>query len=295
MSTLEKLPDDLPWQTHAYLLLDGVSVNNLQAKITEWYGTPEIQLLYATTPLALCNEISPCLITLNGPHTPGLGHYLAHSGEEWGYLIYSQASAFDVIRHLRLLLNAQYQPQGLNVWLRIADPSVMHTVLSHAIDTRKPEVFGPMERVVLPDVVCNGWHQHARPEGTVRALPDGPYGVCEAQQAKLDDVSFRGVIKELEKHLRNTFPDAGAGLPPEARWQWIHEFANQAYHAGYTSEQDIWRYTTLGLMLGNEVLQRHPDIAALITQPSELPASLRLEKAVALAFSRFQTLGSKRP
>ena len=119
--------------------------------------------------------------------------------------------------------------------------------------------------------------------------------MCEAQQAKLDDVSFRGVIKELEKHLRNTFPDAGAGLPPEARWQWIHEFANQAYHAGYTSEQDIWRYTTLGLMLGNEVLQRHPDIAALITQPSELPASLRLEKAVALAFSRFETLGSKRP
>ena len=85
MSTLETLPDDLPWQTHAYLLLDGVSVNNLQARITEWYGTPEIQVLYATTPLALCNEISPCLITLNGPHTPGLGHYLAHSGEEWGY------------------------------------------------------------------------------------------------------------------------------------------------------------------------------------------------------------------
>ena len=295
MSTLETLPDDLPWQSHAYLLLDGVSVNNLQAKVSEWFGTPEIQLLYATTALAPCSEISPCLITFNGPNTPGLDHYLAHSGEEWGYLIFSRASGFDDIRHLRRLLNAQYQPQGLNVWLRVADPAVMHAVLSQATATRKPEVFGPMDRIVLPDVISNGWHHHARPEGSVRSLPDGPYGVCEAQQTKLDDVSFRGVIKELEKHLRTVFPGAGAHLPMEARWQWIHQLANQAYLAGYTCEQDIWRYTTLGLLLGNDVLQRHPDIAALITQSSELPASLRLEEAVALAFSRFQTLGSNRP
>ena len=55
MSTLETLPDDLPWQLHAYLLLDGVSVNNLQARVREWFGTPGIQLLYATTALAPCN------------------------------------------------------------------------------------------------------------------------------------------------------------------------------------------------------------------------------------------------
>ena len=286
MSTLETLPDDLPWQLHAYLLLDGVSVNNLQARVREWFGTPEIQLLYATTALAPCNEISPCLITLNGPNTSGLGHYLAHSGEEWGYLIFSQASGFDVIRHLRRLLNAQYQPQGLNVWLRIADPAVMHAVLSHATETRKPDAFGPMERVVLPDVISNGWHHHARPEGMVRGLPDGPYGVCEAQQAKLDDVSFRAGIRSLEKHLNAKIPEYRSDLTGAARWQWLREMAIRADGLGFSSDHDLCFYANVYGLLGDDVLRDHPDIAALITQPSGLTPSDRIKKAADMALVR---------
>lgn len=291
MSTLETLPDDLPWQPHAYLLLDGVSINNLRASVSEWFGTPEIQVLYATTPLASCNEISPCLITLNGPNTPGLEHYLAHSDEEWGYLIFSQASAFDVIRHLRGLLNAQYQPQGLNVWLRVADPAVMHAVLSHATDTRKPEMFGPMERVVLPDVISNGWHQHARPEGTVRALPDGPYGVCEVQQEKLDEVKFRAGIRFLEEHLSAKLPEYRADLTGSARWQCLRELAIRADGLGFSSDQDLCFYANVYGLLGDDVLLEHPDIAALITQPSGLSPSDRIKKAADLALSRSGNYG----
>lgn len=195
MLMFETLPKHLPWQGHAYLLLDGVSVKNLQAQAYEWFGRPDLQLLYANTPLAPCNELSPCLITLNGPNTPGLSHYFAHAAEEWGYLIFSEASSFDVMAHLRFLLNAQYQPQGQKVWLRVADPAVMQAVLSYAASSQKPEVFGPLDHVVLPDVINNTWQHHTRLGDVQRPLPQQPYVLCEVQQAMLDEVSFPALSK----------------------------------------------------------------------------------------------------
>ncbi|MFJ7883695.1 DUF4123 domain-containing protein [Pseudomonas sp. NPDC096917] len=286
MLTFETLPNDLPWQRQAYLLLDGVSVKNLLAQAYEWFGTPDLQLLYANTPLASCSEVSPCLITLNGRNTPGLSHYFAHAAKEWGYLIFSEASSFEVMAHLRALLNAQYQPQGQKVWLRVADPAVMHAVLSHARGTQKPEVFGPMDHVVLPDVINNIWQHHTRPSDVLHPLPNQPYAVCEAQQVMLDAVSFRSTLKVLESHVREKFPVYGAQCSIEARWQWMRERADKAYACGFTSNQDICLYTNVFLLLGDDVLLQHADIAALINQPSTLTPSQRIEKAAELAYSR---------
>ena len=145
MLTPDTLPPDLPWQGNAYLLLDGISVKNLRVRLLDWFAAPDFQLLYANTPLVSCNPVSPCLITLKGPSTPGLSHYLAHSAEEWGYLIFSHASAFEVITHLRTLLDAQY-PHGQKVWLRVADPAVMHALLKHAEDTASADFLGRWSR-----------------------------------------------------------------------------------------------------------------------------------------------------
>lgn len=295
MLTSDHLPEQLPWQHPAYLLLDGVSVSNLLAKTQEWFGAPNVQLLYATTALAPCSDLSPCLITLNGLHTQGLEHYFSHLAEEWGYLIFSQASSFDVICHLRALLNAQYQPQGQKVWLRVADPAVMHVILSHATATKKPEVFGPMERVVLPDVINNTWQQHARVGDGARSLSEQPYALCEAQQALLDGVSFRATLKVLEKHLRDKFPDANTELPTQARWRWVSERVRRAYEAGFSSEHDICLYANVFMLLGDDVLLHHPDIAVLITQPTDVAPSLRIEKAAELALSRSDYFAGHRP
>lgn len=294
MLTFETLPNDLPWKGHAYLLLDGVSVNNLLAKTFEWFGTTDVQLLYANTPLAPCSEVSPCLITLNGPNTPGLSHYFAHAAEEWGYLIFSEASSFEVMAHLRSLLNAQYQPQGQKVWLRVADPAVMHAVLNHATRAQKPEVFGPIDQVVLPDVVNNVWQHHVRPGDVLQPLPKQAYAVCEAQQAILDAVRFRSTLKALENHVRKYFPLYGAQWSSEARWQWMHERADRAYACGFFNNQDICLYTNVFLLLGDDVLVQHPNIATLINQSSALTPSQRIEKASELAFSRSVALKGNR-
>ncbi|MCU1728452.1 DUF4123 domain-containing protein [Pseudomonas sp. 7P_10.2_Bac1] len=286
MLTFETLPKHLPWQRHAYLVLDGVSVKNLLAQAYEWFGTPDLQLLYANTPLAPCNELSPCLITLNGPNTPGLSHYFAHAVEEWGYLIFSEASSFDVITHLRLLLNAHYQPQGQKVWLRVADPAVMQAVMSHAAGTQKPEVFGPIDQVVLPDVIHNTWQHHIRPGDIPRPLPAQPYALCEAQQAMLDEVRFRSTLKVLEKHVREKFPGYGAQWSSDVRWRWVRERADKAYACGFTSNQDICLYTNVFLLLGDYALEQHSDIAALINETSTLTPSQRIEKAAELAYLR---------
>ena len=295
MLTSDHLPEQLPWQHPAYLLLDGASVNNLPAKTQEWFGAPDIQSLYATTLLAPCSDLSPCLITLNGRHTRGLEQYFKQLSEEWGYLIFSQAGSFDVIRHLRLLLNAQYQPQGQNVWLRVADPAVMHAILSHATTTRKPEVFGPMDLVVLPDVINNTWQQHARVGDITRTSLQQPYALCETQQVLLDEVSFRGALKVLEKHVRAKFPDANPELSTEARWRWVSELARGAYEAGFSSEHDICLYANVFLLLGEDGLLHHPDIAVLITQPSGMSPSQRIEEAAELALSRSNYFAGRRP
>lgn len=294
MLIFETLPKHLPWQGHVYLLLDGVSVKNLQAQAYEWFGRPELQLLYANTPLAPCSELSPCLITLNGPNTPGLSHYFAHAAEEWGYLIFSEASSFDVMAHLRFLLNAQYQPQGQKVWLRVADPAVMQAVLSYAASSQKPEVFGPLDHVVLPDVINNTWQHHTRLGDVQRLLPQQPYVLCEVQQDMLDEVSFRSTLKVLENHVRKQFPGYGAQWSPDTRWQWVRERANKAYTNGFISNQDICLYTNVFLLLGDDVLQQHSDIATLINQPSTLTPSQRIEKAADLAFSRSAALQGSR-
>ncbi|WP_019409379.1 DUF4123 domain-containing protein [Pseudomonas psychrophila] len=294
MLTFETLPNDLPWKGHAYLLLDGVSVNNLLAKTFEWFGTTDVQLLYANTPLAACSEVSPCLITLNGRNTPGLSHYMAHAAEEWGYLIFSEASSFEVMAHLRSLLNAQYQPQGQKVWLRVADPAVMHAVLNHATSAQKPEVFGPIDQVVLPDVVNNTWQHHIRPGDVLQPLPKQAYALCETQQAILDAVRFRSTLKVLENHVRKYFPTYGAQWSSETRWQWMRENADRAYTCGFTSNQDICLYTNVFLLLGDDVLVQHPNIATLINQSSALTPSQRIEKASELAFSRSVALKGNR-
>ncbi len=286
MLTSEYLPNQLPWHDHAYLLLDGATVKNLLANTRQWFGTQDAQVLYATTPLTSCSDLSPCLITLNGRHTPGLEHYFGHLSEEWGYLIFSQAGSFDVIRHLRLLLNAEYQPQGQKVWLRVADPAVIHAILGHATVTQHPEVFGPIDRVVLPDVINNTWQQHTRPGDVAPAFLQSPYALCETQQALLDGVSFRSALKVLAKHLRAKFPNAKAELTAEARWRWIGELASRAYEMGFSSEQQMCLFANVFLLLGEDVLLRHPDIAELMTQPSALPPSSRIEKAAELALSR---------
>lgn len=290
MLTFETLPKQLPWQPHAYLLLNGVSVKNLMAQAYQWFGMPDLHVLYANTPLAPCSELSPCLITLNGPNTPGLNRYFAHAAEEWGYLIFSEASSFEVMTHLRLLLNAQYQPQGMKVWLRVADPAVMQAIFSHAATAQKFEVFGPIDHVVLPDVINNTWQHHTRPSNEQRPLPQQPYALCEAQQAMLDEVSFRSTLKVLEKHVREKFPSYGANGASDVRWQWVRKWADKAYACGFTSNQDICLYTNVFLLLGDDALEQHPDIATLINQPSMLTPSQRIEKAAELAYRRSITL-----
>lgn len=288
MLTPDTLPRDLPWQGNAYLLLDGISVQNLRVRLHEWFGTPDFQLLYASTPLAPCNLVSPCLITLDGLQMPGLRPYFSQIAEEWGYLIFSRASAFEVICHLRALLNAQY-PHGPNVWLRVADPAVMHALLTHAAATQQTHVFGPMEQVVLPDAISNKWHHHVRNSDVPQPLAAQPYALCERQVALLDEVRLRATWRSLHEHVQEKFPNAPIGQDPQARWEWIRQVTEDAYALGFNSEHDICLYANVQVLLGDDALECHPDIAELLTRPSSLTPTQRITQAAeqALARSRY--------
>ena len=128
---LHQLPSDLPWDAPAYLLLDGVSVETLPKRLYEWAESPDFDVLYLETPWAELSDVSPCLISLSGPHDTALAAFVQNSHEEWGYLLFSQASREALLKHLRWLVCVSH-PLGEKMLLRLADPAVMHALLKQA-------------------------------------------------------------------------------------------------------------------------------------------------------------------
>mgnify|MGYP003147184889 CR=1 FL=1 len=74
------------------------------------------------------------------------------------------------------------------------------------------------------------------------------------------------------------------------QWGRVHQLADQAYQTGFTSERDIALYANVFGFLGWDVLERHPDIAELVTRVGPQSPSQRIEHAANLAESRVALL-----
>lgn len=282
---LHQLPSDLPWDAPAYLLLDGVSVETLPKRLYEWAESPDFDVLYLETPWAELSDVSPCLISLSGPHDTALAAFVQNSHEEWGYLLFSQASREALLKHLRWLVCVNH-PLGEKMLLRLADPAVMHALLNQAKEDNDATLFGPIEQIVASDRIENAWHRHQRPGSTFITQQDRPYQLSDKQLDSLGDVAFRSILIRLDVHMRDYFPNYQTTLNPTQRWQHVCSLAERAYNLGFNSEYDITLYANIFGLLGADALDRHPDIATLLHQPSSLTPTQRIEQAADLAYAR---------
>lgn len=282
---LHHLPQDLPWDTPAYLLLDGISVETLPKRLYEWADSPDFEVLYLETPWAELSDVSPCLVRIDGQHDTALAAFVQNSHDEWGYLLFSHASREALLKHLRWLVCVSH-PSGEKMLLRLADPAVMHALLKQATQDDDATLFGPIEQIVAADRIENTWHRHQRPGSTLVAQQDRPYQLSDKQLGILGEVAFRNILISLDAHMRDYFPHYQTTLSPPQRWQHLRALAERAYSLGFSSEYEITLYANLFGLLGDDALDKNPDIATLVNQSSSLTPTQRIEQAADLAYAR---------
>jgi len=276
------------WHLNSYLLLDGISVEALPRKIYEWSDSPEYEVLYLETPWVELSDVSPFLVKLHGKNDAILNEFLANQSQEWGYLIFSSKESEEVVQHLRKLISVEH-PLGQSMLLRLADPAVANALFGLAAENNHSELFGPIDQLRAYDSASLSWLSHQRPS-TEMVLSRLPYRLSEAELAALGEVDFRQTVQWLQSHINKYFPHFLSAVPDSEQWGRVHQLADQAYQTGFTSERDIALYANVFGFLGWDVLERHPDIAELVTRVGPQSPSQRIEHAANLAESRVALL-----
>lgn len=279
--SMPALPSNLPWEDGTYLLLDGVSVPELSSKLYQWYENPSFEPLYLGTEWNELCDLSPCLVRLSGQHDPVMQRFIENASEEWGYLIFSKVGFDGVLRHLRWLVCVE-PPQGDPMLLRLADPAVAHQLLADG----NVRLFGPIEQVCAADCIEGRWWQHMSKGEPQKLAYEKPYRLSDAELEALGEVSFRQVVLHLSEHMRTFFPEYKLNADSRERLAHMRDIAEQAYGQGMQSEREIFLYGNVFGYLRGEDLEKHPDIASLLSEKSTLTPAQRVERAAEIAQQR---------
>lgn len=279
MHEFAPLPHDLPWATPAYLLLDGVSVPELQQRLHQWSNP--LYCLYRQTRWHELSEISPCLVALNGRDDPLLAYFQQHAALEWGYVLFSDAEAFTLCQHWRHLLSVE-QAEGVEVMPRIADPAVMQPLFALAEQAHSARWFGPVSHVCLPDGVQGHWWRYSQ-AAEARAEPKR-YRLTDEELTALGNVEFRNAVCAVSEHLLRHFPAFLATHTAAERRKYVHNLMEQAYQHGFSSDQELTLYANVyayldGQAVGEDIIQ------LLTTSTSDTPLT-RVKRAAELAERR---------
>ena len=284
-SLLAGLPPELDWQGSCGLLLDAVRLDSLSQHLDQWTNPWVFELLYTSPQMAGLEDISPRVVKIEDPQQPVLQQFLAKADEEWGYLLFCDGPWESMIAHLRWLTVVR-MPHEQKVFLRLADPSVMHALFKLAVEAGDPTLFGPCHQILIADGARDSWHLLQRPGPAPTAQHATPYQLTAQESSALDEVSFRNVVLRLNQHLRHYFPAYLASLSTAQRWAQVHELATSAYDLGFNGELDITLYANIHGYLGEDALQNHPDLQHLLTTASSLTPAQRVEKAAEIARCR---------
>ena len=278
-------PPELDWQGCSGLLLDAVRLIKLSQSLEQWTNPWVFEHLYTGPQMAGLEYVSPRVMKVEDPHHPVLQQFLAKADEEWGYVLFSDGPWQSLVEHLRWLTVVR-MPHEQKVFLRVADPSVMHALLNLAVEAGDPTLFGPCHQILIADSARDSWHLLQRPGPAPTAQHATLYQLSTQEASTLDEVSFRNVVLRLDQHLRHYFPAYQANLSAAQRWAHVHELATSAYDRGFYSELDITLYANIQGYLGEEALQHHPDLQHLLTTASSLTPAQRVEKAAEIARCR---------
>lgn len=282
-------PPELEWQGCAGLLIDAVTMLNLPHQLEQWTNPWVYEPLYVgphMTPLA---QLSPRILKIESPEHPVLQQFLAHTDEEWGYLLFCDGPWQSLLDHLRWL-TVVCLPHEQNVFLRLADPAVVHELLTLGVKAGDATLFGPCSQILIADGGLGCWHLHQRPGPAPATQHDTPYRLTAEETSALDDVSFRNVVMDLKRHMSRYFPAYQVNASAAECWEHLQGLAAASYSRGFNSKLDITLYANIHGYLGEQALQAHPDLEHLLVTASSLTPSQRVEKAADIARCRALSL-----
>ncbi|MBQ1782847.1 MAG: DUF4123 domain-containing protein [Gammaproteobacteria bacterium] len=280
MPTLPELPA-LNWHQQHWLLLDAIALPAAVDEVVELRGIAHCINLFEGGRLHDLADVAPWLVALDGPDDPLLSLCLPWLWQEGAALLCDDGDTCDLLNHLHWLLTVEH-PVGEPLLLRIGEPSVLHALLSDAAQQRQHHLFGPIVQMISVDAALGQWQRGARPGPMAEADRNRPYRLQPEQLRLLDEVNFRRVVLGLSQHLASYFPGWMAGQSMAARYQRLQQLANRAYELGFTSEQEITLYANILAQLGDNALDRHPEIRSRLFAPNQ-PAAQRAMAAAELA------------
>lgn len=282
MIDLPSLPQGLPWQMGAYLLLDGVRLPSL---IKQMHLLPNRkECLYAGTRWIEMLNLSPYLVTLTGPYDPVLDLFLKDAWLEPGYLLFGKADSQTLCAWLRSQIVVEH-PSGDAVMMRVADPAVLHQLLSVSLPPSDARWFGPIEHMCLPDSFVPQWHEHSRPVDAP-AVEISTVRLTDEELTALGEVEFRRFVLGLVEHINTYFPHVMAGFSTLEQRQHAQQLAEIAYGKGFYSAQEVTLYANVVCYLAGQKVESYPDIAQLLSQTSSQTPLERVQRAAALAETR---------
>ncbi len=282
MINLPSLPQGLPWHLGAYLLLDGVRLPRLIKQMHLWPNRKEC--LYAGTRWCEMLDLSPYLVTLTGANDPVLGHFLKDAWLEPGYLLFSKADSQTLSAWLSSQLVVQH-PSGDEVMMRVADPAVLHQLLSSSGQSSNARWLGPTQHMCLPDSFVAQWHEHRRP-AEAPAVEPSTLRLTDQELTALGEVEFRRFVLGLVEHINTYFPLVMARFSTLEQRQHAQQLAEIAYGKGFYSAQEVTLYANVVCYLAGQKVESHPDIAQLLNQTSSQTPLERVQRAAALAETR---------
>lgn len=277
---------ELPWQTHQItLLLDGVNVPNILPLLYANNGIKQFEVLFLQTRFQELKEVSPCLIKLESPTSYPVQKFLENINEEWGYLLASQASWDEQVKHLRKLLVVEDDITKKQMLLKIADPQIITALLTIASEEQDTTLYGPFTDVLTANILDKQITHLQRPNQQILPL-EVPYRLSLKESSALDQVDIKRANQQIYAHMQTYFPEFLANSGNDYKEQ-IDQLIKQAEELTYSSVQEQLYYLNIHGYLGMDALQKNQKLTDLV-QAKDIES---LKEAAQLAKQLFEDQG----
>ena len=294
MTDLESGPDNLPWSQNGYLLFNAVRTGNLLQRLYQWNPGINCHPLFLGTRFKGLLDVSPVVVPVEDRYDPVLKGFLENASNIWGLMLFTDADLQTVVDHFRWLVSVD-EPTGKTTLLNLSDPPVANALFELYPRHTDNALFGPVEHLYAVDRFEERWRHHQRIGAPRTHDHKTLYCMNEAQIEALDEVSFRNVVINIERHMRSCFPTFQAQLDARQRFAYFLDMAQGAYERGFHSESDLLHFANVMQFLHSQPAGTHPQIIDLLYQSSPLTPSQRAQKANLLALQRARQLQGAQP
>lgn len=257
-----------------YLLLDGAQIDDLLPQLYRLQASPTMHLLYSQTAYAEWTESGPVLVRVE-PDDSLVQHFDVHWRATAGVRMESAAEESVLAEHLRSLVHARVEG-GQTALFRFHDPRILSLWLEMLSPDERDHYMGPVQRFYLPlaDGQTLTVARSDIPTEPARYAKQPWLSLNADQLDRLNGAKQTAFDERLLKHLSMHFPDELSLLDEAQRSQLARLCRESAARYGYSSADEVTRWSSLLLVFGGDFPQapEHSRYRELLNQPGRLPA-----------------------